>query len=173
MQRFRSFDQTEIAYLDEGSGPAVLLLHGFAADHVANWVAPGVVEALVESGRRVVAADARGHGQSDKPTDPARYGGSAMVDDARALLDHLSITEVHVVGYSMGSMVASRLVPRDPRARSLVLGGIGDAAATAPHPPTAGGLPRRSSRRTRRRSPIPSDVTFGGSRTAPAPIGEP
>ena len=138
MQRFRSFDQTEIAYLDEGSGPAVLLLHGFAADHVANWVAPGVVEALVTSGRRVVAADARGHGESDKPTDPARYGGSAMVDDARALLDHLSITEVHVVGYSMGSMVASRLVPRDGRARSLVLGGIGDAAAHGP-PPANGG----------------------------------
>ena len=134
MRRFRSFDDTVIAYLDEGAGPAVLLLHGFAADHRANWVAPGVVDALVSSGRRVIAADARGHGASEKPTDPARYAGAAMVDDARALLDHLAITDVDVVGYSMGSMVASRLVPREPRARSLVLGGVGDRAAQGPPP---------------------------------------
>jgi pimeloyl-ACP methyl ester carboxylesterase len=134
MRHFRSFDDTEIAYLDEGAGPAVLLLHGFAADHRANWVAPGVVDALVGSGRRVVAADARGHGASEKPTDPARYAGAAMVDDARALLDHLAITEVDVVGYSMGSMVASRLVPREPRARALVLGGIGVRALQGPPP---------------------------------------
>jgi len=134
MRHFRSFDDTEIAYLDEGSGPAVLLLHGFAADHAANWVAPGVVRALVESGRRVLAPDARGHGASDKPTDPARYAGGAMVDDARALLDHLAVTDVRVVGYSMGSMVASRLVPREARARSLVLGGIGAGAERRPPP---------------------------------------
>jgi pimeloyl-ACP methyl ester carboxylesterase len=134
MRHFRSFDDTDIAYLDEGAGPAVLLLHGFAADHRANWVAPGVVDALVGSGRRVVAADARGHGASAKPTDPARYAGTAMVDDARALLDHLSITAVDVVGYSMGSMVAARLVPREPRARALVLGGIGDRALQGPPP---------------------------------------
>ena len=138
MRRFRSFDDTEIAYLDEGSGPAVLLLHGFAADHELNWVAPGVVRALVESGRRVLAPDARGHGSSEKPTDPARYAGGAMVEDARALLDHEGLVDVHVVGYSMGSMVASGLVPGEPRARSLVLGGIGDGAAPGPPRENAG-----------------------------------
>jgi pimeloyl-ACP methyl ester carboxylesterase len=138
MQRFQSFDGTEISYLDEGSGPAVLLLHGFAADHVLNWVAPGVVRALVESGRRVLAPDARGHGASDRPTDPSRYAGGAMVEDARGLLDHLAVTDVHVVGYSMGSMVASGLVPSEPRARSLVLGGIGDRAAGGPPPANSG-----------------------------------
>jgi len=131
MQHFRSFDDTDIAYIDVGSGPAVLLLHGFAADHHANWVQPGVVAALVDAGHRVIAADARGHGSSEKPTDPARYGGGAMVEDARALLDHRSVDEVHVVGYSMGSMVALGLVPREPRARTLVLGGIGDGVARA------------------------------------------
>jgi pimeloyl-ACP methyl ester carboxylesterase len=132
MQHFRSFDDVEIAYLDVGSGPAVLLLHGFAADHHANWVQPRVVDALVDAGYRVIAADARGHGASEKPTDPARYAGDAMVDDARALLDHRSVADVHVVGYSMGAMVALRLVPREPRARSLVLGGIGDGVAGGP-----------------------------------------
>jgi pimeloyl-ACP methyl ester carboxylesterase len=129
MQHFRSFDDTDIAYIDVGSGPAVLLLHGFAADHDANWVQPGVVDALVDAGHRVIAADARGHGASEKPTDPARYAGGAMVEDARALLDHESVQEVHVVGYSMGSMVALGLVPREGRARSVVLGGIGDGVA--------------------------------------------
>jgi pimeloyl-ACP methyl ester carboxylesterase len=138
MQRFASFDGTEIAYLDEGAGPAVLLLHGFAADHRLNWVAPGVVAALLDAGHRVLAPDARGHGASDKPTDPARYASGAMVDDARALLDHVALTDVHVVGYSMGSMVASRLVPREPRTRSLVLGGIGDRAAHRPPDGNAG-----------------------------------
>ena len=63
METFRSFDGLEIAYLDAGRGPAVILSHGFAADHRINWVVPGVVDALVASGRRVLAPDARGHGR--------------------------------------------------------------------------------------------------------------
>ena len=46
METFRSFDGLEIAYLDAGQGPAVILSHGFAADHRINWVVPGVVDAL-------------------------------------------------------------------------------------------------------------------------------
>ncbi len=125
LQQFDSFDGTEIAYLDAGAGPAVFLLHGFAAEHGVNWVGPGVVDALVAAGRRVVAADARGHGRSGKPHDPAAYAGDAMVRDAQALMDHLGVEEVDVVGYSMGSLVSSRLVPMEPRARSLILGGVG------------------------------------------------
>jgi pimeloyl-ACP methyl ester carboxylesterase len=129
MQHFSSFDGTSIAYLDAGEGRPVLLLHGFAADHQANWVAPGVVDALVRAGHRVIAPDARGHGGSAKPTEPARYADDAMVRDARALLDHLSVGEIDVVGYSMGSLVAARLVPVEPRSRSLVLGGFGEGLA--------------------------------------------
>ncbi|MDQ1520729.1 MAG: hypothetical protein QOI55_1802 [Actinomycetota bacterium] len=129
MQRFTSFDGIGIAYAESGDGPTVLLLHGFAADHVANWVRPGVVDALVEAGHHVVAPDARGHGESDKPHDPEAYAGDAMVSDARVLLDHLGVREVDVVGYSMGAMVASRLAPVEPRARSLVLGGVGGRLA--------------------------------------------
>jgi pimeloyl-ACP methyl ester carboxylesterase len=125
MEKFESFDGQEIAYLDTGEGPTVFLLHGFAADHHLNWVAPGVVGALVESGHRVIAADARGHGASAKPHDVESYAGDAMVRDAQALMDRLGVEQVDVVGYSMGSLVSSRLVPREPRARSLVLGGIG------------------------------------------------
>jgi pimeloyl-ACP methyl ester carboxylesterase len=125
MKHFSSFDGTGIAYLDTGDGPIVLLLHGFAADHHANWVAPGVVDALVAAGHRVLAPDARGHGASDKPYDPEAYAGDAMVRDARALLDHVGVDSCAVAGYSMGALTSSQLVPVEPRARALVLGGIG------------------------------------------------
>src|SRR5215472_4708217 len=125
MQHFTSFDGVRIAYLAESDGPYVLLLHGFAADHDANWVAPGVVDALVSAGHRVLAPDARGHGASDKPYDPEAYADDAMVRDARALLDHVGVDTCAVAGYSMGAMTSSQLVPVEPRARALVLGGIG------------------------------------------------
>jgi pimeloyl-ACP methyl ester carboxylesterase len=125
VERFSSFDGVELAYLEAGAGPTVLLLHGFAADHVANWVQPGVFDALVEAGRHVVAFDARGHGASDKPHDPAAYANDAMARDVPAFLDHLGVDALDVVGYSMGAMTASRVVPKEPRARSLVLGGVG------------------------------------------------
>ena len=109
------------------------MLHGFAADHRLNWVNPGVFDAVVATGRRAIAIDARGHGQSDKSHDPAAYADDAMVRDARAVLDHLGVESLDVVGYSMGAMVAARLVPDEPRARSVILGGVGGAVV-----PTAG-----------------------------------
>ena len=127
MSTFSSFDGTKLAYESYGGGdrPLVLLLHGFAADSQANWVRPHVVDALVDAGRHVVTLDARGHGSSDKPHDPAAYADDAMVRDAQALLDHLDVATVDVCGYSMGAMTTYALVARDPRARSAVLGGVG------------------------------------------------
>src|SRR4051794_41140714 len=129
MAELASFDGTPIAYETVGSGPDVLLLHGFASDRNGNWIAPGIRDAIAASGRRVTAYDARGHGQSGKPHDVAAYDNNAMVRDARFVLDALAIEKVDVVGYSMGAIVASRLVPNEPRARSLVLGGIGGRLA--------------------------------------------
>ncbi len=125
MDRFASFDGLEIAFTVMGTGPDTLLMHGFAADAAGNWIAPGVAGAMVAAGRRVILYDARGHGASGKPHDAAAYENQAMVHDASALLDHLGITAVDVVGYSMGAIVATRFVPTEPRVRSLVLGGIG------------------------------------------------
>jgi pimeloyl-ACP methyl ester carboxylesterase len=129
-----SFDGTRIAYRVEGSGPDVLLLHGFAADAQGNWFGPGIAAAIGGRGRRVIAPDARGHGASDKPHDPAAYGDNAMVRDARALLDHLGVTAVDVVGYSMGSLVSIGVALSDPRTRSLVLGGVGERTAATRNP---------------------------------------
>ncbi|GIF06582.1 alpha/beta fold hydrolase [Actinoplanes siamensis] len=128
MATFRSGDGVEIFYElweTASARPPVLLHHGFIADGRTNWVLPGVVAALTAAGRRVVAIDARGHGRSGKPHDPALYGESRMSDDVIALLDLLGITEVDLVGYSMGAIVALLTATRDARVRRLVAGGVG------------------------------------------------
>jgi pimeloyl-ACP methyl ester carboxylesterase len=125
MQRFRH-DGVEIAYLDEGSGEPIVLVHGFASTAQVNWGHPGWVATLTGAGRRVVALDNRGHGASTKLYDPALYHSTRMAEDVRALLDHLALGPVDVMGYSMGSRIAAFLALAHPaRVRSAVLGGLG------------------------------------------------
>jgi pimeloyl-ACP methyl ester carboxylesterase len=116
----------ELAYLDEGEGDPVLLIHGFASNKEVNWVHPGWVSTLTRAGRRAIAIDNRGHGQSSKLYDPAAYHTSKMADDARALLDHLRLPRADVMGYSMGARITAFLAVEHPeRVRSAVLGGLG------------------------------------------------
>jgi len=116
----------EIAYLDEGTGEPIVLVHGFASNKDVNWVAPGWVETLTRAGRRVIALDNRGHGQSSKLYDPAAYHSATMADDVRALLDHLAIARADVMGYSMGARIAAYLTGNHPaRVRAMILGGLG------------------------------------------------
>jgi pimeloyl-ACP methyl ester carboxylesterase len=84
-----------------------------------------MVDALTAAGRSVVALDARGHGESDHPHDPALYGESLMSIDVIDLVAFLGIDEYDLVGYSMGGIVAALVGTRDPRVRRLCLGGIG------------------------------------------------
>jgi pimeloyl-ACP methyl ester carboxylesterase len=116
----------EIAFLDEGEGEPILLVHGFASSKEFNWVNPGWFTTLKGAGRRVIALDNRGHGQSTKLYDPADYQTERMVDDARALLDHLGLPRADVMGYSMGARIAAFLaLAHADRTRSIVLGGLG------------------------------------------------
>jgi pimeloyl-ACP methyl ester carboxylesterase len=127
MHRFAS-GEIELAYFDEGvpDGPPVVLVHGFASTAHVNWVHPGWVKTLGEAGHRVVAFDHRGHGESDKPHDPAVYTPEIMAEDVIALMDHLGISRAHIFGYSMGARIAAFLGLAHPeRARSLVFGGLG------------------------------------------------
>jgi pimeloyl-ACP methyl ester carboxylesterase len=125
MNSFQS-DGVEIAYIDEGAGEPVLLIHGFASNKAVNWVNTGWVETLKKAGRRVIALDNRGHGESEKLYDEAAYGARLMAEDARALLDHLSIERADVIGYSMGARIATFLAIAHPaRVRRLVIGGLG------------------------------------------------
>jgi pimeloyl-ACP methyl ester carboxylesterase len=116
----------EIAYLDEGAGEPIVLVHGFASNKETNWVNPGWVATLTRAGRRVIALDNRGHGASSKPYDPAAYHGATMAEDVRALLDHLKIESADAMGYSMGARIAAfQAVNHPARVRSLILGGLG------------------------------------------------
>jgi pimeloyl-ACP methyl ester carboxylesterase len=119
-------DHVEIAYLDEGAGPPVVLIHGFASTKEVNWVRPGWVEALARAGHRVIAFDNRGHGASTRFHEPDAYRLDLMADDARALMAHLRVARADIMGYSMGSRIAATLALRHPeRVRSVVLAGIG------------------------------------------------
>jgi pimeloyl-ACP methyl ester carboxylesterase len=128
MERLRASDGIGIAYKEWDGDPArppVVLQHGFAASGELNWEGPGSVAALVATGRRVVSVDARGHGESDKPHDPACYGESRMARDLIELFDAKGYDTVDLAGYSMGAIVAILTATMDTRIRRLVVGGIG------------------------------------------------
>ncbi len=116
----------EIAYLDQGEGEPIVLVHGFASTKEVNWVAPGWVATLTRAGRRVIALDNRGHGASGKLYDPADYRTDLMAGDVHALIEHLGIGRADVMGYSMGARITAFLAHAHPdRVRSAILGGLG------------------------------------------------
>jgi pimeloyl-ACP methyl ester carboxylesterase len=149
-----------INYVVEGSGPPIVLVHGFASSVDGNWRATGIIDALVADGRQVVALDCRGHGESGKPHDPEAYGGTNMPDDVIGVMDHLGIRRADLMGYSMGGIIAASLLTMRPeRFRSVILAGIGDglvkggdgrqraeAIARALERDTAGGAPSAADR---------------------------
>lgn len=119
-------DNVEIAFLDEGEGEPIVLVHGFASNKEVNWVLPGWVTTLTRAGRRVIALDNRGHGESTKLYDPAAYHSAVMAEDVHALIDHLGLGRADVMGYSMGARNTAFLALAYPGSvRSAVLGGLG------------------------------------------------
>jgi len=116
----------EIAYLDEGEGDPIVLIHGFASSMSVNWVYTGWVSELRKAGRRVIALDNRGHGGSSKLYDPEDYHIGTMAGDVGALMVHLGIPRADLMGYSMGGRITAYLAYSAPeRVRSAILGGIG------------------------------------------------
>jgi pimeloyl-ACP methyl ester carboxylesterase len=119
----RYFDSApvRIRYMDAGAGTPVLLIHGFTADIERSWIETGILPDLARD-HRVIAYDLRGHGMSDKPHQPSLYEDVGR--DAIRLMDHLNVQKAHVVGYSLGGIIAAKLLVAYPeRFLSAVLGG--------------------------------------------------
>jgi pimeloyl-ACP methyl ester carboxylesterase len=125
IQHFSS-DGVDIAFIDEGEGKPILLIHGFASNVTANWRATNWIETLTGAGQRVVAMDVRGHGASEKLYEPAAYRPSVLARDAANLINHLGIGVVDVMGYSMGARISAVLAIEHPdKVRALIIGGLG------------------------------------------------
>lgn len=99
-----------MAYDDAGSGPAVVLIHGYPLGR-RMWRPQ--VAALTAAGYRVVAPDLRGFGESEVP--PGEWTVAQMADDVAALLDRLGIASAAVAGMSMGGYVLLELLARHRR----------------------------------------------------------
>jgi len=120
-------DGVPIAFIDEGEGEPIVLIHGFASNIRINWLSTGWVRTLTAAGWRVIALDNRGHGDSGKLYDPQAYAMPVMARDARRLLDHLHLGAADVMGYSMGARITAHLATMYPqRLRSAVISGLGD-----------------------------------------------
>ena len=108
----------DIEYQDGGSGPPVLLGHGYSATG-RMW--DGQREAL--GGRyRVISWDMRGHGSTSSPDDPAQYSHDLTVADMRALLGHLGVGRAVIGGLSLGGTMSLAFYRAHPEmTRALVI----------------------------------------------------
>ena len=123
MTRFARSDGVRIAYEEEGRGEPLVLLPGFTQSRRV-WREAGFVDAFLRAGRRVILVDPRGHGESDKPHDPAAYEPQRRAADVIAVLDALSIPRADLLGYSMGGAIAIAVAIDFPeRCGAVILGG--------------------------------------------------
>jgi pimeloyl-ACP methyl ester carboxylesterase len=116
----------KLYYTEAGNpkGEPVILVHGYVITSTLQWTIPGVTKPLLKD-YRLILFDNRGHGLSDRPTDPEKYG-LEMVHDVARLMDHLHIKQAHIVGYSLGAFIAHKFAAIYPdRTKSIVLGGAG------------------------------------------------
>jgi 3-oxoadipate enol-lactonase len=103
-------DDIEINYSLEGEGTETIVMINGLADDLATW--DFQVPDLLEAGYRILRFDNRGIGASDKPAGP--YTTPLMAADAKALVDLLGIDSFHLLGVSMGGMIAQEYALRHP-----------------------------------------------------------
>ena len=105
---FTSFDSTKIYYEVKGEGFPVVLIHGFSGTG-EGWKKGPLYNDLLDAGYQVIILDQRGNGRSDKPHTDAAYANDAEAKDIMGLATSLKLKKYYVVGYSRGSIIASRL----------------------------------------------------------------
>lgn len=105
----------------------IVMVHGLASSKGEGWRRTGWYNAFERRGYRVVALDQRGHGESQKLYAPTDYLRRTMAEDLVGLLDHLELSGIDLLGYSMGSGVSLEAALLAPgRIANLILGGVGD-----------------------------------------------
>jgi pimeloyl-ACP methyl ester carboxylesterase len=130
-------DGVRISYQRVGSGPPLVFHHGFSGSR-RTWHEHGYVDALKDD-FALILLDARGHGASDKPHDPAAYTDEQRVRDVLAVLDAAGIERAIFWGYSMGGHVGYAIARDAPaRLRALIIGGM------HPYPRDAAPIRRRA-----------------------------
>jgi pimeloyl-ACP methyl ester carboxylesterase len=119
---YASNDGTRIHYEVEGNGPPLILQHGTTGSW-EDWEEFGYVTPLREK-YRLILIDARGHGASDKPHDPAAYDLSMRAADVVVVLNDLGIRQASFLGYSLGGWIGFGMAKYAPeRLTSLIIGG--------------------------------------------------
>lgn len=111
-------DGVGLEVVERGSGPTLVLVHGFGG---AKEDFSEQLDAL-SARHHVVTFDHRGHGESDSPTDPVAYTMDRLAQDTLAVADAVGADHLRVLGHSMGGMVVRRLILTHPeRVEALVL----------------------------------------------------
>lgn len=109
-------------YQIKGNGPLVVLLHGLLMDG-HSWLANGLVDALSQN-FCVAYPDMLGHGKSDKPAEARLYDQEKQASYINKLINALGYNHAHIIGYSSGAWLATRLVKYHPQSlTSLIIGG--------------------------------------------------
>jgi 3-oxoadipate enol-lactonase len=115
MKKITLRDGLEMAYVEEGNGQPIVLLHGYCGSH---HYFDEVIPALSKHGR-VIAIDQRGHGATAK--SEGKYSMEQLADDLAALLDEQQISQINLFGHSLGGYVALAFAERYPE-RVLTIG---------------------------------------------------
>jgi pimeloyl-ACP methyl ester carboxylesterase len=125
---FARVGSLKLHFVEAGTGPLVLLLHGFP-EHWYAW--RHQIPSLAEAGFHVVAPDMRGYNLSDKPRGVRSYRVEELAADVVALVRHFGCAQAHVVGHDWGGLVAwwTALLHSDVVSRLAIL--------NAPHPAIA------------------------------------
>ena len=125
VQHFAARDGVSLAWREMGEGRPLVLIHGYFSNAFVNWIRYGHARLIADAGFRVIMPDLRGHGESDKPHDPACYKPDVLADDAFDLVGHLGLTDYDLAGYSLGGRTAVRMLATGATPRRAVLSGMG------------------------------------------------
>jgi pimeloyl-ACP methyl ester carboxylesterase len=142
MQRFTSYDGTELGYLDLGEGAPLVCLPGGPGRSVECFGDLGGLDRT----RRLIQLDPRGVGLSDDPTDPASFRVDRLVRDVEALRVHLGLEQMDLLAHSAGSVLATLYAAAHPERISrliLVTPGLSAVAVYATEEQVRSALERR------------------------------